>query len=88
MSVARTKASQTRLTGAQLRAARGLLNMSAETLAAETKLSLKTIRRAEQVDDQVPITVANAERIISILEARGVIFVAEGRDRVGVLLKS
>lgn len=75
-----------RLTGAQLRAARGLLDLSAEELADETKLSLKTIRRAEQAHGPVPITRANAEHIISILEGRGVQFIDANGDGAGVRL--
>ena len=75
------------ITGAQLRAARGLLNLSAEALAQETKVSLRTIRRAEQDDGEVQITAANAARIKSVLEAHGVTFFTETAS-VGVKLKS
>lgn len=74
------------LTGAQLRAARGLLNLSADALAEETKVSLRTIRRAEQDTGSVQITAANAERIKSVFEAQGIIFFAED-GMVGVKLK-
>ena len=74
------------LTGAQLRAARGLLNLSAENLAEETKVSLRTIRRAEQDDGKVQINAANAERIKSVLEARGIVFFEASDGAVGVLL--
>src|SRR5437868_11660627 len=77
---------ESEFTGAQLRAARGLLNLSAESLADETKVSLRTIRRAEQDDGGVQINAANAERIKSVLEARGVIFFADG-GTVGVKLR-
>lgn len=77
-----------RLTGAQLRAARGLLDLSAEALAAEAKLSLKTIRRAEQTHGPVHITAANAERIITILEGRGVRFESSDDEQgAGVRLR-
>jgi transcriptional regulator with XRE-family HTH domain len=76
------------ITGAQIRAARGLLNLSIEALATEAKLSLKTIRRAEREHGQVPITVANAERIMSVLEARGACFIAAGNGGAGVRLRS
>jgi transcriptional regulator with XRE-family HTH domain len=74
------------ITGAQLRAARGLLNLSAEALARETKVSLRTIRRAEQDDGEVQITAGNAARIKSVLETHGVIFFMEAAT-VGVKLK-
>jgi len=75
------------ITGAQIRAARGLLNLTAEALADETKLSLKTIRRAEQEHGQVQINAANAERIVSVLEACGVNFIPLGEGGVGVRLR-
>jgi transcriptional regulator with XRE-family HTH domain len=74
------------LTGAQLRGARGLLNLSAETLAEETKVSLRTIRRAEQDDGKIQINAANAERLKSVLEARGIVFFEDRDGAVGVKL--
>ena len=73
------------LTGAQLRAARALLNMSAERLAEESNVSLRTIRRAEQDDGPVSINAPNAERLIQVLEGHGVIFSNEhGLESVGL----
>jgi transcriptional regulator with XRE-family HTH domain len=83
-----TKLSQPRLlTGAQLRAARALLNLHAEELARDTKVSLRTIRRAEGVDGIVPITAANAERLMEVLEKRGVKFLPMNGDGPGVRLR-
>jgi hypothetical protein len=76
------------ITGAQIRAARGLLNLSIEDLAEDTKLSLKTIRRAEREHGQVQINAANGERIVTVLEERGVCFIAPGNGGVGVRLRS
>jgi transcriptional regulator with XRE-family HTH domain len=75
------------LTGAQLRAARGLLNLSAAELAEETKLGLRTIRRAEQIHGPVSMTPANADTIVSVLKARGVEFLSEDQKSVGVRLR-
>ena|SRR5215469_9432277 len=75
-----------KLTGAQLRAARGLLNLSAEALADHTKVSLRTIRRAEHEDGAVGITAANAERIKSVLEDMGICFIGGNDGGVGVRL--
>lgn len=86
--MAKSGAKQVRLTGAQLRAARAILDLSAEALAEETKLSLKTIRRAEKTHGPVAITAANTERLISILEARGVIFLPADELGEGVRLSS
>lgn len=63
------------LTGAQLRAARALLDLSAEALAAATDIGLRTIGRAEREHGPVAMTAANTARIVEALQARGVIFV-------------
>lgn len=76
------------LTGAQLRAARALLNLSAEALAEETKIGLRTIGRAEQENGPVRITAANAERLISALEERGVEFLSREGVGAGVRVRS
>jgi hypothetical protein len=75
------------VTGAQIRAARGLLNLSIEGLADDTKLSLKTIRRAERYHGTVQINAANAEQIVAALEKRGACFIAVGDGGVGVRLR-
>jgi transcriptional regulator with XRE-family HTH domain len=74
--------------GAQLRAARGFLKLSAEALAEETKVSLRTIRRAEQGDGHLQINAANAERIKSVLEARGIMFFEDDDGALGVKLRT
>ncbi|HEY3778596.1 MAG TPA: hypothetical protein VGL35_11120 [Rhizomicrobium sp.] len=80
--------SKPRLTGAQLRAARALLDLTAEALAEMTLLSLKTIRRAEQVnDEEAPIHPANTARIIERLQSRGVVFIHADAEGVGVRLR-
>jgi len=77
------------ISGAQIRAARGLLNLSIEELATDAKLSLKTIRRAERVhDEQVPINSRTPERIRLVLEERGAVFIAAGDGGAGVRLRS
>lgn len=75
------------LTGAQLRAARGLLNLSAAELAEETKLGLRTIRRAEQAHGPVSMTPANVDAVVSVLKARGVEFLADEKKGIGVRLR-
>lgn len=69
-------------TGAQLRAARGLLNMSLAELADDTGLALNTLKRAEAVNTFAPITSANAKLLVTVLSAAGVIFIP-GEDGLG-----
>lgn len=63
------------LTGAQIRAARGLLNWSVAKLAEETALAINTVRRAEGDNGPAPITAANADTIRAALERSGVHFI-------------
>lgn len=75
------------LTGAQLRAARALVDMTAMELAAATMIEVKTIRRAEAMhNNQVVMTVANTKRVIAALEARGVSFIPANGGGPGVRL--
>jgi hypothetical protein len=68
------------LTGAQLRAARALVDMSAAELAAETLIEVKTIRRAEAMgNDQVKMTAANVRAVVAVLEKRGVRFIGASK---------
>ncbi len=76
---------QITLTGAQLRAARALLNLSGEALAEETKIGLRTIGRAERENGPVRTTAANAERLVAVLEKKGVEFLSG--ESVGVRLR-
>lgn len=60
------------LTGAQLRAALGLLNMSVLQLSERTGLATNTIKRALVPNGTAPINVPNARLIVATLEAAGV----------------
>ena len=73
------------VTGGQIRAARALLDLSAQDLADITKLSRGTIQRAELESAQV--TRVNVERIVEVLEARGVIFIASNGEGPGVRIR-
>lgn len=76
-------------TGAQLRAARGLLNLSLTQLSEQTGLALNTLKRAEAVNSLAPITSANAKLLVTVLSAAGVIFIpSEGSLGSGVRLAS
>lgn len=76
------------VTGAQLRAARGLLNMSVSDLAERTGLALNTVRKAESTNAAAPVTAANARLLASTLEAAGVVFIPAGTLGAGVQLRS
>lgn len=75
------------ITGAQLRGARGLLNMSASELAERTGLALNTIRRAEAADALVPVTTANRLLLVATLEEAGIVFLPADDLGEGVRLR-
>lgn len=76
------------VTGAQLRAARGLLNMSVSDLSERTGLAINTIRKAERTNGPAEVTTASARLLVTTLEAAGVLFIAAGRHGAGVRLES
>jgi hypothetical protein len=63
-----------KLKGAQIRAARGLLNWSAGDLARASVLGVNTIRRAEAARTETSLTMANELAIRRAFEAAGVEF--------------
>jgi len=75
------------LSSAQIRAARALVRWSAEHLAKETTLSVKTIRRAELAESETSLTSANDRAIRQALEAAGVEFIDENGGGPGVRLR-
>lgn len=77
------KIPEERLTGAQLRAARALLNWSAQDLADASKVSLRTIRRAEIDGGPLALTAANRAAITSAFERQGIRF-GNTRNEIGV----
>ncbi len=82
-----TSASGAVVTGAQLRAARGLLNMSVSDLAERTGLALNTGRKAESTNAAAPVTTANARLLGATLEDAGVVFIPAGMLGAGVQLR-
>jgi transcriptional regulator with XRE-family HTH domain len=72
------------VTGAQIRAARGLLNMSVAELAERTGLAVNTIRKAEGTNEVPPITAAPMQLIMKTFADAGVIFLEAGEHGVGV----
>jgi transcriptional regulator with XRE-family HTH domain len=76
------------VTGAQLRAARALLNVSVAELAETTGLAVNTIRRAEGTNGEAPITAANMKLLLTVLEQAGVLFIPAETLGPGVRLAS
>ena len=66
------------ITGAQLRAARALLDMDRKTLAERAGVSLPTIQRMESAQGVVGGTVETLMKVVEALEAAGVELIAEG----------
>jgi hypothetical protein len=75
------------ITGAQIRAARALLGITAQELADAASVGVATVRRAE-ASDGTAITPANLKAIQRALEAGGVSFVESNGGGVGVRLKA
>ena len=73
------------LTGAEIREARKLLHWPLKKLACRARLTTDAIQRAESVDDDPPLTIANLEALKRALEDAGVEF-TEGDD-AGVKLR-
>jgi PAS domain S-box-containing protein len=63
---------QERLTGAQLRGARGILNWSVRDFAQACGMSPATVRRLEEGDGPVQISAVHAERVKEALSRAGV----------------
>jgi len=73
--------------GAQIRAARALLRWAAVDLVRESGVSLATIQRAEAVDGETAMTLANASAVRRVFEAAGIEFVEENGGGPGARLK-
>jgi transcriptional regulator with XRE-family HTH domain len=70
------------LTTSQIRAARALLGLSIEEAAAVSGLSAETIHDAEAANGHVQTEFS--ERLRTLFESRGVIFLSEGEAGGGV----
>lgn len=74
------------ITGAQIRAARGLLRWSARDLAGHAGIGLATVQRLE-IEEGVPAGRAHTlVKLQQALEAAGVEFIGTPDDRPGVRL--
>lgn len=79
--------SETLLTGGQIRAARGFLRWSAETLAERSRVGLSTVKRCEAAEGVPPVTRPNLDAIHRALETGGVEFIPENGGGAGVRLR-
>jgi hypothetical protein len=75
-----------KISSAQMRAARALLRWSALELANVSKVGVATIRRAEVVEGEIPVTLANEAALRQALEGAGVEFIDENGGGPGVRL--
>jgi hypothetical protein len=73
-----------KISSAQLRAARALLRWSALDLANASKVGVATIRRAEVVEGEITVTLANEAALRQALQSAGVEFT--NGERPGVRL--
>lgn len=67
----------------QIRAGRALLGLSQAELAERAEVSTMTIKRAEGAGQPMP-SQATVQRIRSVLEAAGVVFIPENGGGAGV----
>jgi transcriptional regulator with XRE-family HTH domain len=75
------------ITAEQIRAARALLRWSAEDLARQAGISIRTIQRLELASGVPPSLAKNLESIQKTLEGAGVLFIDENGGGPGVRLK-
>jgi len=75
------------ITGAQIRAARLLLQWGPQDLADHAKLGVATVRRSEATDGEPRVTMGHAIAIRYTLERAGVIFVEKNGSGPGVRLR-
>ena len=73
-----------KISSAQMRAARTLLRWTALDLAKASKVGVATIRRAEVVDGEIPVTLANEAVIRLALENAGIEFIEDNGGGQGV----
>jgi hypothetical protein len=67
-----------------MRAARALIRWTALDLANASKVGVATIRRAEVVDGEIPVTLANEAAVRRALEAAGIEFIEDNGGGEGV----
>jgi hypothetical protein len=73
-----------KISSAQMRAARALIRWTALDLARASKVGVATIRRAEVVDGEIPVTLANEAALRQAFAAAGIDFIDENGGGEGV----
>jgi predicted transcriptional regulator len=73
-------------TGAQIRAARGLLGISAKDLALLARIGWATVQRIESSDSTASRRYDTLERVKAALEAQGIEFLGDPDTSPGVRL--
>jgi hypothetical protein len=73
-----------KISSAQMRAARALIRWTAVDLAHASKVGVATIRRAEVVDGEIPVTLPNEAAIRRSLEIAGICFIDDNGGGEGV----
>ena len=73
--------------GCQMRAARALVNWTAQQLADASKVGVATIRRAEVSEGPVRMTAVNSAAVRVALETAGIVFIPENGGGPGARLR-
>ena len=73
--------------GSQIRAARGLLGISAAELAERAGVTWKTIQRFETADGIPPNRSGTLDKVRAALEAQGIEFLGDPETSPGVRLR-
>jgi hypothetical protein len=76
-----------KISSAQVRAARALLRWTALDLARASNVGVATIRRAEVVEGEIPVTLPNEASIRRAFEAVGIAFIEDNGGGEGVRFK-
>ncbi|MGE0735976.1 MAG: transcriptional regulator [Alphaproteobacteria bacterium] len=71
------------ITGAQMRAARALIEIDQRRLAALAGLSLPTVQRMEASDGVVRGTVDSLMKLVAALERAGIELISDGASSLG-----
>jgi transcriptional regulator with XRE-family HTH domain len=83
--VAESDSDRALISGAQIRAARALLDWSVRELSERCRISRSAIARNERFNDTPPMQVRNLNTIRRVFEEHGIEFL--GRDGVRLLVK-